>query len=70
MGIVPQTFINKPIWSRNHGARGVVKRVSDEYCFMCKTYHTCFVVKWDDGNVTKPCISGTMINKEGDLEII
>ncbi|MBQ6520577.1 MAG: hypothetical protein IJI14_17850 [Anaerolineaceae bacterium] len=59
----------KTIWSRNHGAKGAVRNITQRFCYSCKKYHTCYTVDWDDGNVTYPCVDGVKTNSDGELEI-
>lgn len=49
--------VGKTIWSRDHKIKGTVKTISSRLCAACG-YHSCYIVKWEDGKTTKPCTKG------------
>lgn len=59
------------IYSRDKKEKGVVKKISSRYCAACGGIETCYVVEWEDGKITKPCIAGVGVNLEdGTLYIM
>lgn len=61
--------VGKTIWSRNKAVKGVVTAISHRACAVCG-YGTCYIVKWDDGKITKPCTKSVGYTPEGDLLIL
>jgi hypothetical protein len=62
--------IGKTIWSRGHEEKGIVTNESERYCAVCGR-HSCYIVKWDDGTITKPCTAGVKVvgDELDELEI-
>ena len=60
--------VGKTIWSRGHEEKGIVTKESERYCALCG-WHSCLIVKWEDGKRTKPCTAGIKHLENGDLEI-
>ena len=53
--------VGKIIWSRGKEIKGIVKSISSRYCAACGRNHRCYIVRWDDGTMTKPCSAGVGI---------
>jgi hypothetical protein len=64
-----QSEIGKTFWSRDKKCRGVVTGISARRCAACG-YSRCYLVKWEDGTRTKPCVKGVGYTPEGDLIIL
>lgn len=62
--------VGKIIWSRNHVESGIIMNESHRYCAACGQASPCLIVKWSDGNKTKPCLAGIKHLPNGDLEIM
>lgn len=60
--------IGKKIWTRGHTEHGIVTKISNRNCACCG-YHSCYIVKWKDNHITKPCTKGVKTLPNGDLEI-
>lgn len=60
--------INRTIWSRDHKIKGRITHESERYCAACGR-HSCYIVKWDDNTITKPCTKGVSCLPNGDLII-
>lgn len=37
---------------------GKITRRSTRYCAACASIRPCYIVRWPDGSVTKPCVHG------------
>ena len=61
--------VEKNIWDRNHTVKGIVIKESERYCTVCGR-HSCYIVKWEDGQKTKPCTCGVKLLEDGDLQIM
>lgn len=61
--------IGKKIWTRGHTEYGIVQKISHRYCAACGCHHSCYIVKWSDGSITKSCTKGVALLPEGDLQI-
>lgn len=61
--------VGKVIWSRDRSVKGTVTAISHRRCSLCG-YAPCYIVKWEDGNTTKPCMKGASYTPEGDLLIL
>lgn len=48
---------------------GKILHRSHRYCAACQSNNACYVVRWPDGKITKPCVSGCEINADGKLQI-
>jgi hypothetical protein len=62
--------VGATVWSRDRSIKGVVTGISQRRCAACGCTRTCYLVKWDDGTTTKPCIKGVGYTREGDLLIL
>ena len=60
--------VGKTIFSNDKTLKGIVTHETQRYCAICKTKHTCYIVKWDNGRCTKPC--GKAIEELNDDELI
>lgn len=61
--------VGKIIWIKGHTDKGIVRKESERYCAACGR-HSCLIVDWDDGKMTKPCTAGVKCLPNGDLEIM
>lgn len=48
---------------------GQILHRSHRYCATCQGNNACYVVRWPDGKITKPCVSGCKVNRNGKLQI-
>lgn len=62
--------VGKKIWTRDHSEYGIVQKESHRYCAACGFTHSCYIVKWNDGTITKPCTKGVEVLPNGDLHIM
>ena len=60
--------VGKKIWSRDMKESGIVMAESHRRCVACG-YHSCYIVRWNDDSITKPCTKGVSTLKNGDLKI-
>lgn len=60
--------VGKKIWSRDMSEYGVVTAESHRKCVVCGP-HSCYIVKWNDNKITKPCTHGVIMLQNGDLKI-
>lgn len=58
------------ILSRGSLKTGEILYVSRRYYAACQMNTRCYVVRWQDGSVTKPCATGIHRNADGILQII
>lgn len=65
----PIGWVGSTMLSRDAKHHGVVLRCSSRYCAACGYVQPCWVVKWEDGKITKPCVSGVKRNSDGALQI-
>lgn len=63
-------WIGRPFLSRDGKIKGKVKSCSSRYCAACGYVAPCFVVEWEDGKRTKPCIAGVRIKGDEPLQIM
>ena len=56
------------IYARGKTMAGTVRCVSYRHCAACGQ-HSCYIVDWPDGHMTKPCTAGVKTNPDGTLEI-
>ena len=63
-----QAEVGKTIYARNRTSVGKVRKVSYRRCAVCGD-HSCYIVDWEDGGMTKPCTCGVKTNPDGTLEI-
>ena len=60
--------VGAPFLSRDAAIKGHVEKISSRRCAVC-SYCTCYIVRWEDGTVTKPCVRGVGYNADGILQI-
>ncbi len=61
--------VGKTIWSRGRTEKGTITKESHRWCAGCGRHHSCYIVKWDDGSITKPCTAGVkQSNDEFEIE--
>lgn len=56
--------VGNTIYSRNKEEKGIIQKIQSRYCAACGISSLCYVVKWNDGKITKPCVNGVGINAE------
>lgn len=61
--------VGKIIWSRDHKLKGTIVKESERYCAVCGR-HSCYIVKWEDNLMTKPCTRGVKALGNQALQII
>lgn len=60
--------IGKPMWDRDHKEAGIITNVSTRICKTCG-FSPCFIVRWPNGRITKPCIGGCESPQDGSYKI-
>lgn len=38
------------------GVEGTIIDIRTRYCAVCLGYSKCYIIKWEDGKTTKPCV--------------
>ena len=61
--------VGRTMWAIDRSTKGIVTCVSERYCAACQRRRRCYIVKWEDGTRTKPCVGGCSYDGE-DLIII
>ena len=56
--------VENTLYSRDKKEKGIVQKIQSRYCSACGGTNLCYVVKWEDGKITKPCVNGVGINEE------
>lgn len=56
--------VRNTIYSRNKEEKGIIQKIQSRYCAACGTNSLCYVVKWNDEKITKPCIHGVGVYRE------
>lgn len=64
-----QTLEHTELKNRTGTMIGQILHRSHRYCAACQGNHSCYVVQWPDGKVTKPCTADCKINADGRLQI-
>ena len=63
------TEVGQKFLSKNGKDEGIVRGISSRYCAACGRVRSCYIVEWEDGSTTKPCVIGVVRNKDGVLQI-
>lgn len=64
-----ETLNHTELLSRTGDMTGKILHRSHRYCATCQSNHSCYVVRWPDGKITKPCTAGCKVNANGMLQI-
>lgn len=60
--------VGKTILSSDRLHKGIITKESERYCAVCG-WHSCYIVRWDDGTMTKPCTAGVSYDRDSILII-
>ena len=61
--------IGKTMHSRDGSETGIITKISSRHCTVCG-HNKCYIVRWSDGKLTKPCFDGVKKLPDGSYQII
>lgn len=60
---------NETMLNRTGDTASAITGMSARYCAVCQRKHSCYIVRWPDGKITKPCTAGVRHNASDILQI-